>query len=261
MHLFSYLHVKPLQLIPWQCKSRLCLKHLFQRVSLLTQGHLHVKWGHSVLLQSETALPSSSVLIKDLLSLQPGAVTQASKARQVLFHNYFLISHSFPTSLVCSLLIKHTDLASSVCLNHRQLPPPYCWLQLLTHHLTEAYEASFTVAAKDGKTATASVSGRVSVLPHYLSSSPVTYYLCTEKPLGETCNYAFIGVTHSQRQLSREMGSAGQCPEMGRERSQALITPYELQAPILPGMMVLTGCFMSAQTLRMRSRERQAMAG
>lgn len=50
----------------------------------------------------------------------PGAVTQASKPRQVLFHNDFLISHSLPTSLLCLFLLKRAGSASSACQHHGQ---------------------------------------------------------------------------------------------------------------------------------------------
>lgn len=58
----------------------------------------------------------------------PGAVTQASKPRQVLFHNDFLISHSLPTSLFCHFLLKRAGSASSACQHHGQASgSPTAW--------------------------------------------------------------------------------------------------------------------------------------
>ena len=84
------------------------------------QGHLHGALdGGSGAAWSDVALVCSSALITGLLPLLPGAVTRASRRRQVLFHNRFLISHSLPTSPFCHLR-KHTGSASPACLNHGQ---------------------------------------------------------------------------------------------------------------------------------------------
>ena len=162
-----------------------------------------------------------SVLIIGLLPLPPGAVTLASKPRQVLFHKYFLISHSLPTYF--PLLPPSSKIHGLSKLFVPESPPgsqlPACLPQLLTHHLAGPYKASFTSAAsKDGNLATASVSCKVSLLPLHLSPSFLTYYLVTKKPLGETCYYSFLGVTQSQRQFSREMGLSRPVPRNGKRR-------------------------------------------
>lgn len=96
-------------------------------------------------------------------------------------------------------------------------------------HRAEPCVALLTLAAfGDGETATTHVGCRVSQNVSLLTHSPFP-----KKLLGELC-YFFLGVAQSLRSFSREMGSAGQCPQNGERREPGLLITPLAPSPHFP---------------------------